>query len=231
MNPIHAWPNKPSYEFRLAKYAYRGFAVSVPGFDASRLDFSRILKGDLKELKGLARLIKISSEVDTAPPFKTREYFVDEDAEGAIAEDWGDGEPIYYLQHCRPRIAREIKSLSRDEREALIPEFKLLEYLNRGYDCDAKAYVVVPSVYRNALRWFSYYNFINSPDFPITPESRIQAWQGILDAGEDHPKNVDRLLHDCWDTSKRSREYLNAQMDKYDLDNIYYAEAYRMEEA
>ena len=35
----------------------------------------------------------------------------------------------------------------------------------------------------------------------------------------------ERLL-DAWDTEKRSREYLNSEMDKFDLDNVYFGHAY-----
>jgi hypothetical protein len=38
LNPINAWPNRPSYELRLAKYATRGFAVGVPGLDRTLVD-------------------------------------------------------------------------------------------------------------------------------------------------------------------------------------------------
>lgn len=60
LNPLHAWPNRASYEFRLAKYASRGFAVSVVGIDRRRVDYSSIQKSRLAGLKGLARFIKIS---------------------------------------------------------------------------------------------------------------------------------------------------------------------------
>ena len=135
---------------------------------------------------------------------------------------------VYWLCHSRPRVPREVTSLFEDEVDTILPEDRILERLNEGYD-DPASKVVVPSVYRNLATWFTYYNIVERRDFPISPESRIQAWQGILDAGENHPENVDRRLLDAWDTSKRSREYLNAQMDKYDLDNIYYSEAYRVE--
>ena len=31
LNPLHAWPNEPTYELRLAKYAARGFVVGFFG--------------------------------------------------------------------------------------------------------------------------------------------------------------------------------------------------------
>lgn len=73
LNPLHAWPNKPSYEFRMAKYAFRGFGVAIPGVNKGRLDYDLIHQSQIGELKGLARFLKISSEMDSAPAFKTRE--------------------------------------------------------------------------------------------------------------------------------------------------------------
>lgn len=60
LNPLHAWPNRPSYELRLAKYGARGFAVAVPGLDNKRIDSERIRLQTLDKLKGLARLLKVS---------------------------------------------------------------------------------------------------------------------------------------------------------------------------
>lgn len=34
-------------------------------------------------------------------------------------------------------------------------------------------------------------------------------------------------MKDAWSTEKRSREYLNDDMDKIDLDTVYYAAAYK----
>lgn len=60
LNPLHAWPNKPSYELRLAKYAHRGFSVVIPGLDDSLVDLKRIVHDDVDydALKGLARFLK-----------------------------------------------------------------------------------------------------------------------------------------------------------------------------
>ena len=43
---------------------------------------------------------------------------------------------------------------------------------------------------------------------------------------DTYRETLTRMLVDAWDTSKRSREYLNSLMDKYDLDNLYYSKAY-----
>jgi len=69
--------------------------------------------------------------------------------------------------------------------------------------------------------------------FPLASGIRREAWSDIEDAGgttASVERVPDRLL-DAWDTDKRSREYPNAQsMDKFDLDNLYYAHAYVNEE-
>ena len=40
-NPLHSWPNQPTYELRLAKYAARGFAVAVPGLNLESVNVLR----------------------------------------------------------------------------------------------------------------------------------------------------------------------------------------------
>lgn len=64
LNPLHAWPNKASYELRLAKYAHRGFAVAIAGLDKQRVDDDRIRKTKLVDFKGMARLLKIWHAVE-----------------------------------------------------------------------------------------------------------------------------------------------------------------------
>lgn len=67
LNPLHAWPNKPSYELRLAKYAYRGFAISVPGLSNQHIDHDRIQCTHISEQKGLARLLTVAVHMETPP--------------------------------------------------------------------------------------------------------------------------------------------------------------------
>ena len=63
--------------------------------------------------------------------------------------------------------------------------------------------------------------------FPYSDgEIRNEAWNEILDY-ENAPEALPRRLLDAWDTGKRSREYLNGEMDSFDLNSIYYSEAYR----
>jgi len=60
LNPLHAWPSKASYEFRLVKYALRGYSISVPGLEDVRLDLSKILDAPLSKLKGCTRLLRLT---------------------------------------------------------------------------------------------------------------------------------------------------------------------------
>jgi len=64
LNPLHSWPNKASYELRLAKYAYRGFPIAVPGLMEKYVDYDRIHRTDLCDLKGLARLLRVAAEMN-----------------------------------------------------------------------------------------------------------------------------------------------------------------------
>lgn len=60
LTPLHAWPNRASYEFRLAKYATRGYTVAIACLDKSRIDHGRIRATVFRELKGLSRVMKIT---------------------------------------------------------------------------------------------------------------------------------------------------------------------------
>jgi BTB/POZ domain len=211
LNPLHAWPNRASYELRLAKYAVRGFAVLVPGIDKRRIDYSSFQKSRLADdnLKGLARFIKITTEMESARPFKRHEWH-------------------HHVRTTieRPRTAREISHL-REVEEKIITEDEWLvdAWFDSPYD-DVDN-VVIPSVYHggdtSCFAWMT-------GDFATASATREEAWPEILDAGEDGPTGVPRRLVDSWDTGKRSREYLNGKMDKFDLDNLYYSHAYGEQE-
>jgi len=221
LNPLHAWPNKPSYELRLAKYAHRGFGVSVPGIDKSRVDFDLIHQSDLKDLKGMARFLKVVSEMESAPIYSRRIW---------VGRPQGD----QLIE--RPRTAREVDPLRGEWINSMSEDDRLIMALDVGYDeaNTASNEVVVPTVYVEEAEFFDvpgaalwwYYD-----NFPFSSESRDQAWEEILDAGEDSPaaERVPRRLLDAWDTDNRSREYLNGKMDPFDLDNLYYSKAYKDE--
>jgi len=74
--------------------------------------------------------------------------------------------------------------------------------------------VIVPSVHSEPkpVHWTC------GENFPLFRGSRDEAFEVILDAREDHgDERIPGQLLDSWDTSKRkrSREYLNGEMDKY----------------
>jgi hypothetical protein len=104
-----------------------------------------------------------------------------------------------------------------------------------GYDDLGRLKVIVPSVYSGGIGgpsgnawWFGDESF-----FPIARFCRDGAWNDSERADESD-ENIavegipDRLL-DAWDFGQRSREYLNADMDKADLDNLYYGYVYEHE--
>jgi len=85
LNPLHAYPQKASYELRLAKYAHRGFAVALPGFDKKRLDDDTISNLPFEDLKGLARLLKVSSiSLDTLRALSVARKTYDDETNGTI---------------------------------------------------------------------------------------------------------------------------------------------------
>jgi hypothetical protein len=199
LNPLHAWPNKPSYEFRLAKYAYRGFSVAVPGLDQKRVDYEGIRRMNLRKLKGLARLLKIS--------FKMEDFRVESNG-------------------C-PQQPRYVPILRDHVKGDLPPDEKLVDGANDFYD-DFPDTIIVPSVYgdgeREVSHWFDYVG--DSSTFPPAGAIRDEAWEEIASAGGNLSDGSPPRLTESWDPEKRSREYINANMDTFDLDNIYYDHAY-----
>ena len=100
-----------------------------------------------------------------------------------------------------------------------------------GYD-ELGVNVFVPNCFGDAatmgLRWC--WGYGHESVFPIVRLCRDQAWDDIVHAGEDiTAEGVPVSLLDAWDFGKRSREYLNAAMEKTDLDHIYYEHAYEKE--
>jgi hypothetical protein len=209
LNPLHAWPNKASYELRLAKYALRGFAVSVPGIDKTRIDYDRIHLGKVSDLKGMARFLKVTSDTESALPARTG--------------SWQEGQ-----WECLegPRTPRLVQTLKAEFAICCTDDERLVNLLDNGYD-DTDAAVCVPSVYcPDSDEPHPYMWFENWSEFPLSINSRDAGWMEILDF-DDPPEGVPSRLENAWDTEKRSREYLNGSMDKYDLDNLYYAQAYK----
>ena len=201
LNPLHAWPNTSSYELRLAKYARRGFSVWVPGLKHNLIDSDKVHCEAVSKLKGMARFLKISGDI----------------------KGWLNEFRFRYYPECVPTLRSE-------ERSCLTDDEKLVLGLDDGYDTIDSS-VLVPSFYSTfgALDWrIPMHNEIS---FPEDDESHGAVWQQILDASESEnvPDNIPKKLEDAWMKEKQSREYLNGQMDKFDLDNLYYNEAYRVD--
>lgn len=221
LNPLHAWPRKPSYELRLGKYAIRGFAVYVPGLPKDQIGYSEeIQKTELIGLKGIARFIKVDFEINSS------------------------NKVHYYAPHLpsrhdvRASTPREISSLRESVLEDLTPSELLLigGPLPWGYDDDDELSpirnVLVPDVYgeivRNVLvhapsqwQWFDHY-------FDISVVTRNKAIETILDCTDQAyiPDGIPKKLEDAWNLKKRSREYSNDAMEKTDVNMIYYSPIY-----
>ena len=121
---------------------------------------------------------------------------------------------------------REVRHLREVEVKIITEDERLVDgWFDSPYDNVDN--VVVPSVFDGGDN--SCFNWVTG-DFPPSSDTREEAWPEILDAGEDGPTQVPRRLVDSWDTGKRSREYLNGEMDKFDLDNLYYSQAYGEQE-
>ena len=218
VNPIHATPSRATYELRLAKYAKRGYSVLVPGLDQGRVDFIRILPAELSSLKGLARLLKVNQEIASSAQtlLPTNDRLFPTSYASSITE-----------AHLVPALQKE--SLSCREPAELITS-------GHGWYDELGADVIVPPVmytWRDNRRvangrglcgvlWCDY-----QCDFPLSSEEiRNEAWDEIL-YFENAPGTLPRYLSDAWNTSKRSREYLNAEMDTFNLNSFYYSEAYK----
>lgn len=186
LNPLHSWPNKASYEVRLAKYALRGFAVVVPGLDESLIDYNRIHDQDLDALKGLARFLKVS--------------FV----------HYSDGIPETGPCYDSSSAMKTAIIPSIYEERIGIDGRDMLQRVRRSFAQEKD--------YRCMFRFDMFF---------ISPGTTNDAWEEIVDGGTNVPAELPRRLLDAWVTKKRSREYMNAQMDKLDLDNTYYSEVYK----
>ena len=216
LNPLHAWPNRPAYEVRLCKYAARGYQIAVPGLDATKIDRDRLVKTKINDLRGLARLLKLSNALEWWQPNGNAEYN-------------GTSPAVIYSNSSF--LDALGKALGDDEKYAL----KAGMY---SYDDDelfTRPALIVPkcwcppddshtAICKANMLFFEGIEADGPGTSNIGPK-REEAWAEIVDAGEDRiATRVTRMLDDAWDKTKRSREYLNAL--EPDLDAKYYAHAF-----
>ena len=216
LNPLHAWPRKASYELRLGKYASRGFPVYAPGIDKSQVDYDLINKTSLKDLKGLGRFLKVVFELEPSIPT----YFYRFDAQQAPG--------MRAIRRAHP--LRYLAGLREESIRAVSPDEILVDGLEFDYDGDFPDNLLVPSVYPYfSTAWYC-------EDLPRSSETRDAAIEEIVnfpdddddEEGDTHdPPELPRRLADAWVREKRSREYLNDELDQIDRDTVYYAGAYR----
>lgn len=202
VNPVHSWPNRASYEMRLAKYATRSFDVAVPGLDWSQVDVPRLLSSTTKQLKGLGRLLKIGMEMKRIP------------------------------LDCDPHRIESLKSDTReclDPAEALLSgvngfydESPESVFVPSAY-CDGDP---------TAMCWYDFIGGASSdfPLCSVSRDPAwIEIEFGPEDSDEV-VTGVPLRLMDSWGDSLSSREFLNSCMEKEDLDSIYYSGAFKPEE-
>lgn len=202
VNPLHAWPNRSSYEFRLAKYALRGFSIAVPGLDRNRAD-TNIYSKQFSELQGLARLLRINFEMERSSQSPQSLY----------------AEPYETAGLREPAI------------EDLDPVRRLIMGANGFYD-EEPSKVFVPSVFcegdARAMAWYVDFGGFRENDFPPASQVRDPAWDEIENFGTEEVVDfVPNQLVDAWSDSSKSREFLNSKMDKDEVDNLYYMGAYK----
>ena len=233
--PLPPSPSGCADEYRLVKYASRGFAIGVPGLDRSQVDFAALHTTPLASLKGLARLLKMT-HVATANPV-------------VIKSDGGGS--LRWRRDADKPLARDPLALSTINLGDIITEDEMdIKCLGSGYEIDSD--MIIPSVFflprgeafpddfaSESPRTTITMELLTGkwPDgFKLALETREHAWRQIDDAGVswDAPghgpgQRVARKLVDAWDVSKRSREYLNAS--EGDIDTRYYVHAHQLASA
>ncbi|KAG7349833.1 BTB/POZ domain containing protein [Nitzschia inconspicua] len=195
LNPLHSWPNKASYEVRLGKYAFRGFAIAIPGVDHSRIDYRSISGRNLRDLKGLARLVKVVIEIGGS---KTERFLFDFRGR--------------YEESQRPCFPTEIKTLRDEILSNATQDEILVRFKTSGYD-DLPDELLVPEVYGfgdDPSQYFWY-----DVELPVDQHTRTSALETIIHCKyQNPPEGIPRKMKDAWSTDKRSREYLNDDLEQ-----------------
>jgi hypothetical protein len=207
LNPLHSWPCKASYEFRLVKYALRGYSIAVPGFESVDVDLAKIIGVPLSKLKGFARLLRMVMAFDDG--YKEGGDMVPPKSFGCVANQM-DREYFDSKVYGR-RINQE---LGKTLQEALGDfEYYRLVASSMNYYCE---------IGDEGLRASMQDPMVTSLGLPVG--HGLDGWGEIAEFTGTNPR-VPVKLEDAWDSAKRSREYLNAK--ETDLDARYFAHVAR----
>ena len=213
LNPLHAWPTKASYEFRLVKYALKGYPISVPGMETVDVDLTKIIGSPLSGLRGFARLIRLAQAFDDThvdgSDVKTPSFYTYGGIKHPLKkEDRGKCDKA----HSHDETGRQ--ELAATLRTALGEyEYKRLTAAAWKYNDDGRFTVTIPKSELKALG--------------VAHGAGQHAWAAIEECTAEHATDhkIPVKLMDAWDCAKRSREYLNAK--ETDLDARYFAHAAR----
>ena len=218
LNPLHSWPCKASYEFRLVKYALRGYSIAVPGFESVDVDLAKIIGVPLSKLKGFARLLRMVMAFDDC------------------YKEGGDMVPPKFFSSFN-KVDRDSLSYSRSIRDSKVYGRGINQELGKTLQealGDFEYYRLVASnlhYYEETLYPLEKSQFMStSMQDPLVESQRLPVGHGLDGWGEvaeftgTNPR-VPVKLEDAWDSAKRSREYLNAK--ETDLDARYFAHAAR----
>ena len=238
LNPLHAWPSKASYEFRLVKYALRGYAISIPGLESVHIDLTKIIGAPLSKLRGFARLVRLSMAIEDSHV-----------GGGSNSDRWAFacGEfipPVSFEKYSMPSLGITRisfahsklypKAVNSELTETLKEALGELEFLRLV----ASSWAYLQDTEESALRNSLTTETLKSNGIAAGNGWSEEAWEAIVTHNQPpevniHPPapappphqatNIPVKLEDAWDSAKRSREYLNAK--DTDLDARYFAHA------
>ena len=238
LNPLHAWPSKASYEFRLIKYASRGYAIAVPGWQHVEVDWRKVHQIPLDKARGAARLLRLVAALEEGLRVtKTSPVTKSAYAWGTATASLGDANWLYQIM--TPVLGNdqlEILKMGCNTYKEAYQQAAVdndLEYISAARKTEMLAfnehvsgnYIFPPGVtadelhgvcgYMNSDRLAEEFEANGIEDFDF-----VTNWAAIEHCTAEGLQ-IPALLSEAWDASKRSREYLNAGED--DLDARYFA--------
>ena len=206
LNPLHSWPCKASYEFRLVKYALRGYSIAVPAFESVDVDLAKIIGVPLSKLKGFARLLRMVMAFDDGykeggdmvPPkfFGKSSNQVDRDTPLSIYDSKVHGRGI------KQELAKTLQEALGDFEYYRLVASNLHYY----YDADSRPNCLFSVNMQDPL--------VKSQGLPVG--RGLDGWGEIAELTSSNPR-VPVKLEDAWDSAKRSREYLNSTVGLFCL--------------